>query len=556
MMNNNILFERDSPEDLILRGFTRGYILEHTGFDAGYRNSNVRGKFDHIDRLAYKAFYVRSAYSDDEIKSILDKYISDIPTMTSALGLCGDKISFPKLFKIIGLSDMYKNAMKALKVKRIEDTNMRRYGVKHPLQSDVFKEKSKAVCIEKYGTEHPMKNESVKKKTKQTVIDRYGVNNVAQIEAVQQKMKSTMKEHYGVEHPLQNADIYAKCVATNNQRYGANAPLQNADVFSKMKLTMIKRYGVDNPGKSEEIKKKMVETSMRTYGTSHPMQSDMVKNKQRHTNIEKYGSPCALQNQEVHAKSVQTMVKKYGVTNPMYNETLKRKLVATNIERYGSPCSLQNKDARNKAIETNLSVYGTKHPMQNSHVKEKAAHTNMKRYGCRYTMQNEKVKQKSYQTKRERGTFNSSKPEEDLYVALVNQFGKDDVLQQYNLDERYPFNCDFYIKSRDMFIELNGYWSHGGHWFDKQNPCDINNLDKWSKLSSEHPLYASCIKTWINSDVKKRNTACTNNLNYVVFWNPSLDDAMLWFKMGCPDGHDYDTEYSWIPHHELTNPCL
>lgn len=441
MMNNNILFERDSPEDLILRGFTREYILKHTGFDAGYRNSNVRGKFDHIDRLAYKAFYVRSTYSDNEIKSILDKYISDIPTMTSALGLYGNKISFPKLFEIIGLSDMYKNAMKALKVKRIEDTNMRRYGVKHPLQSDVFKEKSKAVCIEKYGTEHPMKNESVKKKTKQTVIDRYGVNNVAQIEAVQQKMKSTMKEHYGVEYPLQNADIYAKCIATNNQRYGTNAPLQNADVFSKMKSTMIERYGVDNPGKSEEVREKMTITNLRKFGVEHPMQ-------------------------------------------------------------------------------------------------------------------NEEVKQKSYQTKRERGTFSSSKPEEDLYAALVNQFGKDDVIQQYSLDERYPFNCDFYIKSRDMFIELNGYWSHGDHWFDKQNPCDMNNLDEWSKLSSEHPLYASCIETWTNSDVKKRNTACTNNLNYVVFWNSSLDDAMLWFKMGCPDGHDYDTEYSWIPRHELTNISL
>ena len=36
-----------------------------------------------------------------------------------------------------------------------------------------------------------------------------------------------------------------------------------------------------------------------------------------------------------------------------------------------------------------------------------------------------------------------------------------DVITQYK-DDRYPFACDFYIPSLDLFIECNYHWTHGG----------------------------------------------------------------------------------------------
>ena len=31
-----------------------------------------------------------------------------------------------------------------------------------------------------------------------------------------------------------------------------------------------------------------------------------------------------------------------------------------------------------------------------------------------------------------------------------------------NKYDRYPFACDFYISSLDLFIECNYHWTHGG----------------------------------------------------------------------------------------------
>lgn len=64
------------------------------------------------------------------------------------------------------------------------------------------------------------------------------------------------------------------------------------------------------------------------------------------------------------------------------------------------------------------------------------------------------IKAKEYATKLKNGTFNSSKPEDEFYEALAAKFGADDILRQYR-DARYPFRCDFYVKSIDTFIELN-----------------------------------------------------------------------------------------------------
>lgn len=59
------------------------------------------------------------------------------------------------------------------------------------------------------------------------------------------------------------------------------------------------------------------------------------------------------------------------------------------------------------------------------------------------------------------------------------------------------------------------------------------------------------IDRWLIYRENKRKAAKENSLNYVVFWDEKLEDAELWFAMGCPDGHDYDYEYSWLPQKDL-----
>ena len=115
----------------------------------------------------------------------------------------------------------------------------------------------------------------------------------------------------------------------------------------------------------------------------------------------------------------------------------------------------------------------------------------------------------------ENGTEKSSKPEDQLYQVLCDQYGEDGVVRHY-MEDRYPFECDFYIPSEDLFIELNRHPSHGGHPFDSNNPEDIRLLeeleakgDDWSRM---------IIDVWTRRDVRKFEIAKQNNLNYKVVY--------------------------------------
>jgi len=135
---------------------------------------------------------------------------------------------------------------------------------------------------------------------------------------------------------------------------------------------------------------------------------------------------------------------------------------------------------------------------------------------------------------------NSSNEENNLSSLLKNSFNI--IKRNYNKDKRYPFLCDFYIPSEDLFIEYNGWWMHGREWYDGRKTISRNRIKEWSKKDS--PQYKNSIETYAVKDVFKRQTARQNKLNYVVLWDTK--DIDKWFELGCPDGHDYDYEYSWI----------
>lgn len=59
------------------------------------------------------------------------------------------------------------------------------------------------------------------------------------------------------------------------------------------------------------------------------------------------------------------------------------------------------------------------------------------------------------------------------------------------------------------------------------------------------------IDNWMDYYGVPRDKLMNTNINYVVFWDENLEDAKLWFAMGCPDGQDYIREYSWIPEKDI-----
>ena len=124
--------------------------------------------------------------------------------------------------------------------------------------------------------------------------------------------------------------------------------------------------------------------------------------------------------------------------------------------------------------------------------------------------------------------FGVSKAEFDLLGELISIFGENDIQFQYKDMERYPFFCDFHIKSLDLFIEYNGFWTHGGHWFDESDAEDIKCLKEWQAKAKDSKFYKNAIYTWTDLDVRKKQQAQENGLNYIVLW--SEKDAKQWIN--------------------------
>lgn len=208
---------------------------------------------------------------------------------------------------------------------------------------------------------------------------------------------------------------------------------------------------------------------------------EAINNKRKQTNLEKFGNELGP-NPYGSKEYISIIQKKYGVENPFQAEEIKEKIKQTNLEKYG----VDNPAYLEKTI-------------QNSHSK--------------------KANQKRYFTHKKNDSFNTSKPEDDFYEYLLTIFNEDDVFRNYKEDSRYPFACDFYIKSIDYFIELNLFFTHGFHLFDENNSEDIKQLNTWKERTNGEDMYSFAIKVWTESDPLKHKYATDNNLNYLVLWS-------------------------------------
>lgn len=168
--------------------------------------------------------------------------------------------------------------------------------------------------------------------------------------------------------------------------------------------------------------------------------------------------------------------------------------------------------------QTDLVKYGTISHIGAKNVRDKAKQTNLIRYGVENGGASKEAQEKIYKTKKKNHTFNTSKPEEIFYKKLSEKYGAQDVLRQYK-DQRYPFMCDFYIKSKDLFIELNLHWTHGGHRFDKNSSKDLQKLNLWQEKAKTSNFYKSAIYVWTERDLYKLEIAKKANLNYKVIYS-------------------------------------
>lgn len=250
-------------------------------------------------------------------------------------------------------------------------------------------------------------------------------------------------------------------------------------------------------------------TCLEKYGFPFHAQSENIKLKIKTTNNLK----TKEEKEKSREKTKSTCLKKYGCEYVLQSKEVRDKTKQTNIEKYGVDCYMKTLDFKEK---------GKKHLIEHKEeIVNKRQKTCLKKYGCIHPSQIEEVKEKirinSYNVRKKNKTLNTSQIEENFYENLLKIFNKKDIFRQYK-ESRYPFSCDFYIKSLDLFIELNFHWSHGMMPFDENNEKCINKIKKW-KLKKESTFYKEAIKTWTERDVKKLQTAKQNNLNYFAIYS-------------------------------------
>lgn len=136
---------------------------------------------------------------------------------------------------------------------------------------------------------------------------------------------------------------------------------------------------------------------------------------------------------------------------------------------------------------------------------------------------NPEYQQKRYNTMKENNSFNSSKIEEQLKEYFITN--NINFKTQYKSKE-YPFMCDFYFPDKDLYVEIQGTWTHGKRPYIEDDLDCAEQLNMWTEKSKTSEFYKSAIKTWTISDVRKRNYAKEHKLNWVEIFSTDLDECV------------------------------
>lgn len=142
---------------------------------------------------------------------------------------------------------------------------------------------------------------------------------------------------------------------------------------------------------------------------------------------------------------------------------------------------------------------------------------------------------KGIKTKLARGVWSdphTSQLENRIVESLRKLYGVEDVITAYR-DSRYArnsgyeFRCDCYVRSLDLFVEINGHPTHMTHPFNHQDEIDQEVKSRLEKTKSKWS--EAVLETWTQRDVEKKDIALKQSLNYLnVYPYESLEENLQW----------------------------
>lgn len=265
---------------------------------------------------------------------------------------------------------------------------------------------------------------------------------------------------------------------------------------------------------TKEIK---IKSNLEKYGVEHTSQLKEVTDKRTKSRADHVN--------EIQQHVRESLYKKYGAYDVMHIPHILQKIKNTNLKKFGVEFPLQqlkkeNSEIYQKISQTCINKFGVGSPLKNKEVREKIKQTNIQKYGVDNPLKNKEIWKKSQDN---RQISSKSKLENNFLNYLKLKYESDDIITQYKSKE-YPYYCDFYIKSINLYIEIQGHWTHNDHPFDINNLNDQLIMDIWRTKSLSDKYYKNALNTWTIKDVEKRNTAIQNNLNYLeIFGKTDLN---------------------------------
>lgn len=211
------LLQQNSPEDYVLRGFSREDILTFTGTDVGYHGNSMKRQLNGIDRFAYKVLYIKNYYDEKYISDVLQQYANglDKESVLNLLGVSGSRVKLKSLFTELGFADAFKDADKRQRLSSMSNGMVAKYGTDNPFKLSEFQEKAANTREVRYGGRYTFSSDS----------------------CLSDGARKTFSEHMADDEFHKN--VVNKRNNTNKERYGSECVMSNPEIQQKVKDTCI-----------------------------------------------------------------------------------------------------------------------------------------------------------------------------------------------------------------------------------------------------------------------------------------------------------------------------
>lgn len=224
-------------------------------------------------------------------------------------------------------------------------------------------------------------------------------------------------------------------------------------------------------------------------------------------------------NPSCYNSSSETKEKK-RISLKLHEEENKKRMV----DRFGVEYNSQRKEQIEKRKTTLIEKYGTVNLHSIKEFEDKSKETIMKKTGYDSYFKIPEIRKLAYEQLLEDSKNGKSKKEDEVYDFLIS-LGYTDTIRHY-ISDSYPYPCDFYIPSLNMYIEYHGSQYHNGRAY-LGNPDDIkeaNTLLEKDKVRCEETgknksPYFSIFNTWTNIDCKRRNLVNERKLKYLELYS-------------------------------------